>query len=246
MFLGSSTSPAEWQFELAEWASWRRSGWRTRTEPQAREQPASRFGAGRGLDPAHRTSAAGARIKVCSEHMPEQPRPSFSRSRLGMVDVELELELITRSRRRRGGTRISPRVWHDFFSQPRVARDDAKIPEQMPAWRGHRGTKPHHQVLGLEHHGVRAVLPRVLEPELEPSVGQASEPVLRDRWAGDVTTETLELSPVAPVDRLLGVDVDASVLAGRASGLGAESPLRAFSEPVFGEPAAFSARHEVT
>jgi hypothetical protein len=57
-----------------------------------------------------------------------------------------------------------------------------------------------------------AVLPCVLEPELERAVRQALEPFLCNRRAGDITTEPLELSEVAAVDRLLGVHVDAAVL----------------------------------
>lgn len=48
-----------------------------------------------------------------------------------------------------------------------------------------------------------AVPPRMLEPELEPAVGEPLEPVLRDGWPGHVAAEPLELSPVTPVDRLL-------------------------------------------
>jgi hypothetical protein len=55
----------------------------------------------------------------------------------------------------------------------------------------------------------------MLEPELEPAVGEPLEPVLRDGWPGHVAAEPLELSPVTPVDGLLGVDVDASVFGNR-------------------------------
>jgi len=76
----------------------------------------------------------------------------------------------------------------------------------------------------LEHHGARAVPPRVLEPELEPVVGEPLEPVLCDRRAGDVTAEPLELSPIAAVDALPSVHVDAAVLGNRLVGAGRWRP----------------------
>ena len=78
-------------------------------------------------------------------------------------------------------------------------------------WR-HRSDQADHQVIGLEHDGARAVLPGVLEPELERAVGQTLEPFLRNRRAGDVAAKPLELSAVAAVDRLFSVDVDAPML----------------------------------
>src|SRR6188768_3587314 len=42
------------------------------------------------------------------------------------------------------------------------------------------------KVVGLEHDGACAVPPRVLEPQLEPAVGEPLEPALDDGWASDV------------------------------------------------------------
>ena len=58
----------------------------------------------------------------------------------------------------------------------------------------------------------RAVLPRALEPELEPAVGEPLEALVRDRRARDVTAQPLELSAVAAVDELPSVHVDAAHL----------------------------------
>ena len=63
---------------------------------------------------------------------------------------------------------------------------------------GHRGDQPDQQVSRARADRARAVLPRVLEWELELAVGEPLEPVLGDRRAGDVATETLELSAVPP------------------------------------------------
>jgi hypothetical protein len=52
----------------------------------------------------------------------------------------------------------------------------------------------------FEHDGARAILPRALERELEPAIGAALEPVLRDGRTGDVATQPLELPSVPSVD----------------------------------------------
>jgi hypothetical protein len=80
--------------------------------------------------------------------------------------------------------------------------------------------------MGLEHEAAAAVLPGALEGQLEPSVGVALEAVLGDGRPGDVLAEPFELSAIASVDALLGVDVDAAhlgdghVIVGRSLRLG--------------------------
>src|SRR5690606_10497542 len=99
-----------------------------------------------------------------------------------------------------------------FSAERRVARENAEISEQVEAWRGHRGNEPDHEVIRLEQDRARAVTPRMLEAELEPAVGEALEPFLSDRRPRDVTAQPLELPAIAPIDRLLCMNVDAAVV----------------------------------
>jgi hypothetical protein len=52
----------------------------------------------------------------------------------------------------------------------------------------------------------------MLESELELAVGKPLESFLSNRRPRDIAAEPFELPAIAPVDRLLGVDVDAEVL----------------------------------
>jgi hypothetical protein len=104
---------------LAEQRS-RFAGRGSRGEAEPSEQVARFVAVTGSVEPAHRPTAAGASIEVRLEHMPEQPRPTFSQSWLVGVgdDIELELELIARSGRRRGGIGISGRVRDHFSAEP--------------------------------------------------------------------------------------------------------------------------------
>ncbi len=140
----------------------------------------------------------GARIKVGSEHMCQQPRPSFSRSRRVTVGVEVELELVARRRRRNIRARISGRVWHDFFSQSRVAREHGEVPDQVEVRWGTAATSRTNRSSGSSRIAHVPSFHGCLSRKLELAVGEPLEPVLGDRRAGDVATETLELSAVPP------------------------------------------------
>ncbi len=155
-------SPSEWQLE-AHRASGSSScpsgggggvgggrGASPSSEPEPREQVACIFRGGRGLQPAHRSRAAGASIQVGRKDVPEQPSPALAPGRgFFALQLELEPELITGSRRRRGSARIGQRARDDLFAQARVAREDAQIAKQMKIRRRHRGDEPDHQVVGL-------------------------------------------------------------------------------------------------
>ena len=80
----------------------------------------------------------------------------------------------------------------------------------MKIRRGHRCDEPDQEVVGLEDESARAVLPRVLEPELESAVGEPLEALLSNGRPRDVAAKPLELSPVSAVDDLLGVHVNAA------------------------------------
>jgi hypothetical protein len=80
----------------------------------------------------------------------EQPRPTFSRSRLVLVGVEHKLELITRRRWRRMSGWIVVRHWDDFSAERVVAREDAEVAQGVKVRRWHCGDEPHDQVVGLE------------------------------------------------------------------------------------------------
>jgi hypothetical protein len=148
--------------------------------------------------------------------MAEQPSPALAPGRgLVALGVERELELIPRGWRRRGSARIGLRARDDLFAQARVAREDAKIAKQMKIRRRHRCNESDHQVVGLKEQSAGAVLPCVLEPELEPTVGEPLEALLSNGRPRDVTAQPLELSPVTPVDDLLGVHVNAAHLGDR-------------------------------
>jgi len=93
-----------------------------------------------------------------------------------------------------------------------MARENAKVTQQMQPWRRHCGDKPGQKVVRFEHEGTRAVAPDFFQFELESSVGAAGETVLGDRGTGDVATEPLELFSVSAIDPLPGVHVDAAHL----------------------------------
>lgn len=67
------------------------------------------------------------------------------------------------------------------------------------------------------------------EPQLQAPVGAQLEAVLRERRAGDVASESLELAAIASIDELFGVHVDAQSFGYGRVGLGTRSGARAAS-----------------
>jgi hypothetical protein len=104
------------------------------------------------------------------------PRPdlgSFDQIWCGLrsaLSAVQKLELIATGRRRAGLSRIVRRTRDHLAAQSRVARQDAEVAEQMEArWR-HSSDEPDHEVFSLEQQRARAILPDILEHELEPAV----------------------------------------------------------------------------
>ena len=73
------------------------------------------FGGG-GFEPAHGPTAMHTSVKICPEHMSQQPGPTFTgRASVVRLGVELgELKLVSRSRRRLESDRILWRL-RDYF-----------------------------------------------------------------------------------------------------------------------------------
>ena len=125
--------------------------------------------------------------------------------------------LITRRWRGCEQAWLGSRGWRDFGAERVMAGQDAEVAQQVQARRGHCGAQPNQQVVGLEHDGTSAVFPDTLQLELETSIGAAGQALESERRSGDVATEPLELSAVAAIDELFGVDADAE---GFSDGLG--------------------------
>lgn len=83
-----------------------------------------------------------------------------------------------------------------------VTRQDPEIAQQVPAGSGHRGAQAYQEIIGLEQDGSGAVLPNLLQRQLQPAIGAQLESVLGQRWAGDVAGESFELLSIPTVDEL--------------------------------------------
>jgi hypothetical protein len=89
-----------------------------------------------------------------------------------------------------------------------VAREHTEIPDHVKPGRRNGSAKPNQQVVGLEHKRPCPILPLVLQCELEAPVFAPVQPLLGQRWPHHIATEPLELLPIAPVDPLLGIQID--------------------------------------
>jgi len=87
-----------------------------RSKPKLSEQRGRSLYGGGGFEPAHGSTAADTTIKICPEHMSQQPGPAFAgRASVVSLGVELgELKLVARSWRRLENGRI---LWwlRDYF-----------------------------------------------------------------------------------------------------------------------------------
>ena|GEM_PF-972108 len=98
-----STEPKPQLPEQNRW--WRRR--RLRSKPKLSEQCGGSLYGGGGFKPAHGPAAVHTSIKICPEHMSQQPGPAFTgRASVVSLGVGLgEQKLVARSRRRRSTTR---------------------------------------------------------------------------------------------------------------------------------------------
>ena len=106
-----STEPKPQLPEQNRW--WRRR--RLRSKPKLSEQRGGSLFGG-GFEPAHGPTAAETSVKICPEHMSQQPGPAFTgRASVVSLGVGLgELKLVARSRRRLESRRILWRLRDDF------------------------------------------------------------------------------------------------------------------------------------
>jgi len=93
---------------------WRRR--RLRSKPKFSEQRGRSLYGGGGFEPTHGPTAADTTIKICPEHMSQQPGPAFTgRARVVSLGIELgELKLIAGSWRWLESGRILWRL-RDYF-----------------------------------------------------------------------------------------------------------------------------------
>jgi len=93
---------------------WRRR--RLRSKPKFSEQRGRSLYGGGGFEPTHGPTAADTTIKICPEHMSQQPGPAFAgRESVVSLGLELgELKLVSRSRRRLESGRILWRLRNYF------------------------------------------------------------------------------------------------------------------------------------
>src|SRR5690606_14413478 len=93
-----------------------------------------------------------------------------------------------------------------------MTRQDPEVSDHVkPGWRN-RGAEPHQKLEGLEYEGACAVLPHVLQCELQAPVSAPLKPLLRQRRSHHVAAQPFELPSISAVNQLLGVDVDAERL----------------------------------
>ena len=87
-----------------------------RSKPELSEQGGGSLFGGGGFEPAHGPAAADTSVKICPEHMSQQPGPTFTgRARVVSLGVGLgEQKLVARSRRRLESGRILWRL-RDYF-----------------------------------------------------------------------------------------------------------------------------------
>jgi hypothetical protein len=85
---------------------------------------------GRSFEPAHRSAAVDARIKVPLEHMPEQPRPTLAAGPWAWVRRRGEAAPVRRARRRRRRLELRRR------SKPRGLGAELPIVTEQPAKAG--------------------------------------------------------------------------------------------------------------
>jgi len=79
---------------------WRRR--RLRSKPKLGEQRGGSLFGGGGVEPAHGPAAVHTSVKICPEHISQQPGPTFTgRARVVSLGAELgEQKLVAGSRRR--------------------------------------------------------------------------------------------------------------------------------------------------
>ena len=118
----SNRNSTELEPELPEQNRWWRRR-RLKSKPKFGEQGGPRLFGGGGFEPVHGSTAADTSIKICPEHMSQQPGPTLTgRASVGSLGAELgELKLVARGRRRLESGRILWRLGDYFGAELGVA-----------------------------------------------------------------------------------------------------------------------------
>ncbi|MFO0686749.1 MAG: hypothetical protein U0234_32100 [Sandaracinus sp.] len=98
---------------------------------------------------------------------------------------------------------------HDLGALGGVGGEHAVVADEVPPRRWHDRGQARDEVERLEHDGVGAVLPRLLERVAHAPAVVLFEALGRERRARDVADEALEARSVTTVEGDLGVHVDA-------------------------------------
>ena len=164
-------------------------------------------------DELHAALAPWASEDVGSEHPSEEPRPGMPGGRRGSGRRGLERgwdAYFEEGKLFRLFFYVGRRSWNDLGPDQGMGSEDTAISQHVEPRRRDESAEAREKIQRVENDRTCPIFPGGLESVANPPVLSKVEAVLCERRPGHVTAEALESLTVPPVDRDLGVDVDAA------------------------------------
>jgi hypothetical protein len=157
------------------------------------------------FDYAHASRALRTHADVDGEHSPEEAGPRMSR-RFGRWS---EISLFIRFEEWQLDIFLDWLLENDLGAHFGIRGEDTVISVHVKSRRRDESRETCDEIQGLEQDDFCAVFPGLLEPVAQTAVAVLFESIERERWASDISANSLESLSIATIDGEAGVDIHA-------------------------------------